>query len=360
MRKVTVFAPATVALSGTLLDSFGFPLEGIGDIVHAEYTDDFEGVQLVDIKNDPGLPWGPKNVVEAVGKRIYDLATEDEFFDEMKKWKGIKLILDKQMKIGTGMGSSAASGVAAAVAVNELLGQPYKTHSSELLQSVVYGEFVACGAAHSGNAIPCLLGGPVFIFDSKSLEHKKIPTPSFWIVIVSPDLSVETREARRLLWESPYNIPLLITRTQMLLKKYFDKKPPFKLTEKEYAGIVKKGGSQENVRDYLTGALEVMYGFLTDNSSGVGKGLEKDKIVTACRATLIRSFTEVKKAALIAGATAFCISGSGPAVFGLAASRKQAEKIGHAMMDAFAKYKIASRSFTSQISEKGAQVLSFE
>lgn len=108
MKKLRVFAPATVALSGTLLDSFGFPLEGIGDVIEASFSSDFEGVRLVQIKNNPGLPLGSENVSQAVGQKVFDLIPE-----KLKKGKGVQLVLEKNMKIGTGMGSSAASGVAA-------------------------------------------------------------------------------------------------------------------------------------------------------------------------------------------------------------------------------------------------------
>ena len=76
MKKIRVFAPATIALSGTLLDSFGFPLENIGDVVEASFCADFKGVRLLEIKNNPGLPLGSENVSEAVGQKVYDIISK--------------------------------------------------------------------------------------------------------------------------------------------------------------------------------------------------------------------------------------------------------------------------------------------
>ncbi len=352
MKKIRVFAPATVALSGTLLDSFGFPLESVGDIVEASFSNDFEGVRLVHIKNNPGLPLGSQNVCQAVGQKVFDLILE-----KVRKGKGVHLILEKNMKIGTGMGSSAASGVAAAVAVNALFDNPLARFDPAFLQACAYGEFVACGAAHCGNIMPCLFGGLVFVLNSKTLEYIPILPPPLFVVLVSPDLVVTTREARCVLWEAPYDIALLIQRTQKLLKKNFDKKPPFVVSDSDCYDILKQGSDLSVVRDYLTAGLHVVYGFKTGDIEMIGKWLEKDHIVTACRSKLIEGFSDVKTAAKIAGAPAFCISGSGPAVFCLAKTKADAEKYGDAMVAGFAKHHVVAKKFVSRINSDGAKVI---
>lgn len=353
MKKIRVFAPATVALSGTLLDSFGFPLEGIGDVIEASFSNAFEGVRLVKIKNNPGLSLGSENVSQAVGQKVFDMIPQ-----KLKKGKGVQLILEKNMKIGTGMGSSAASGVAAAVAVNALFGNPLSTSDPEFLQACVHGEFVACGSAHSGNVMPCLFGGLVFIFNSKTLEHTIVSPPSLFVVLVSPDLVVTTREARRVLWESPYDIALLIRRTQELLKDSFTREPPFIVTDADCKEIVKKSGELSVVRNYLTAGLHVAYGFKTGDLEMIGSSLERDSIVTACRGQLIKGFSDVKEAARKAGASAFCISGSGPAVFCLAKTKQDAEKYGDAMITAFKQNNVHAKMYVSKINQHGATLLS--
>lgn len=352
MKKVTAFGPASMSLSGTLLDTFGFPLEDVGDIVHAELTNDFKGVRLVDIKNNPGLPLGEDNVVEAVGKRIYHLAKAENM--------GIKLILDKKMEVGTGMGSSAASGVATALAVNEILGRPFDKNSEEMLQAVVHGEYVACGAAHSGNAVPALLGGLVLIYNAKTLEHTKIKSFSFYIVIVHPDIIVKTRDARKVLWDSPYDIPTLIKKTHELIKANLNKEPPFNVLDADCVHIVKDKGSIENARKYLSASLRVMYGFRTGNLAMIGEALKEDHIVTEVRSRLIKGFSDVKKAAEDSSAKVFCISGAGPSVFALTKSEDEANKIGDAMIKAFNSHNVKAEKFISKVNEEGAKIISTE
>lgn len=353
MKKPRIFGPATVSVSGTLLDSFGFTIKGIGDVVSAEYSDEFSDIRLVEIKNNPGLPLGPENVVEAVAKKLYEAIPNDR----KKENKGIKLVLEKNMKIGTGMGSSASSGVAAAVAINDLHGRPFTHKSPELLQAVVYGEYIACGAAHPCNAIPCLVGGPIFILSSKNLTFRKIKTPPFHLALISPDIIVTTREARRLLWESPYDIPLLIKRTQELLEQNINRQPPFQITDESLKGVPETQEGIPIVKEYLKGALEVMYGFINNDAELVGRGLDRDKIVTKVRLTLIKGYEDVKCAAKASGASAVCISGSGPAIFTLNKNEKTAIAVGNAMQEAFQKNGVTSRIYISEISSEGAHQL---
>jgi len=142
-----------------------------------------------------------------------------------------------------------------------------------------------------------------------------------------------------------------------MLRKRLEQEIPSLVTEKEYQGIAKNPRRARNVQQYMTGGLEVMQGFLGNDVELIGRGLEKDTIVTAVRATLIKGFQDVKKAAKEAGAAAFCISGSGPAVFALAKTQQHAEKIGNAMIQAFNKNNVQAKKYVSRINEEGAKVL---
>src|SRR5262249_14422797 len=117
---------------------------------------------------------------------------------------GIELTLDKRMPIGSGLGSSAASSVASAFAVNALLGSPLK--KEELLRFVLEGEKKASGSAHADNAAPSLLGGLCLIRSYTPLDvvHLPVSRSIVWVV-VHPHLTVRTRDARNIL---PKNISL--------------------------------------------------------------------------------------------------------------------------------------------------------
>src|SRR3989344_3317228 len=118
MKKVRAFAPGSVANVGPGFDVIGVALMEPGDEVEVEFTSDFKGVRLVEIVNDPGLPRGPENIVQAVGQKLYD-----SIYPAGHQY-GVKVTLYKNMKIGTGMGSSASSGAAVIAALLELFGNP--------------------------------------------------------------------------------------------------------------------------------------------------------------------------------------------------------------------------------------------
>jgi homoserine kinase len=60
-----------------------------------------------------------------------------------------------------------------------------------------------------------------------------------------------------------------------------------------------------------------------------------DRVAEPLRAHLVPGFSEVKAAALIAGALAASLSGSGPSLFALCRGRASAESVGGAMVKAF-------------------------
>ena len=111
---------------------------------------------------------------------------------------GVRLRIHKQMPLASGLGSSAASSVAGAMAVNELYGG-FLTRR-ELLVHALAGERAASGSMHADNAAPCLLGGFVLIRSCDPLEVIELPTPpALRVTLVHPHCRVETAKARALL-----------------------------------------------------------------------------------------------------------------------------------------------------------------
>ncbi|WP_424822760.1 hypothetical protein, partial [Pseudomonas viridiflava] len=72
---------------------------------------------------------------------------------------GFELEIDKGIALGSGMGGSAASCVAALVAANALLDTPLSREA--LYPFALTGEAVASGGRHGDNLGPMLLGGLV-------------------------------------------------------------------------------------------------------------------------------------------------------------------------------------------------------
>jgi homoserine kinase len=154
VEKISVFAPATVANVACGFDIFGFAVDSPGDVVELTRRDT-PGVTITDIIGDEGrLPREAARNTAGISIQKYL-----EHLDRLDV--GVDVLLNKQMPLGSGLGSSAASAVAGVFAINELLGRPLAT--IDLLPFAMEGERIACGSAHADNVGPSLLGGFVVV-----------------------------------------------------------------------------------------------------------------------------------------------------------------------------------------------------
>jgi len=204
---------------------------------------------------------------------------------------GFELTLHKGIALGSGMGGSAASCVAAVVAANALLDHPLP--QQDLYPFALDGEVVASGSRHGDNLGPMLLGGLVLATDRRLV---RIPVPASWhCALVHPHVVLETRKARAAL-----------------------------------AGHYALG---EFVAQSANLAL-VLAGCYRGDATLVREGLA-DVLVEPRRAPLIPGFAQVKQAALDHGAMGTSISGAGPSVFGWFEDRASAVAAAQDMHAAF-------------------------
>lgn len=350
--KARVFAPATTANVGPGFDIFGVALDGVGDIVEADLSDSFSGVRLAEVavgsdsESLKDLPMDEANLVFPVAKAVYDAACKAG-----RKDTGVEVRLIKRMGIGTGLGSSGSSSVAAAVAVNEALGSAFARDSPEMLAAVLEGEFVACGSRHADNVFPGLLGGFVFIEDPASFRFRKFDVGrDVFFVVVTPEIVVSTKEARDALRASPYNIGELVSLSSSVVRQYLDSGSR---SSGSIPASVVGTGSADVVSAYLEGTVEVLTGLIGNDAELLGRGTLKDGIVTPIRAGLIPGYYDVKKAALEAGAKGFSISGSGPSVFAVA-YEEDAEAVKKAMIGRFEGLGKRASGIISAVNNKGA------
>jgi len=204
---------------------------------------------------------------------------------------GFRIRLEKQIPVGSGLGGSSASAVAAIVAANALLKR--KLSFTELFDYALTGEAVASGARHGDNVGPCLKGGMVCIRSHPSLELVPVKTPrALHAVIVLPHLSVRTAEARKIL------------KPQVSLKAMVEQ--------------------TANLGGFLLGCA-------SGDFSLIGRSL-RDVVIEPQRSKLIPGFRELQEAALEAGALGYSISGSGPAMFALVKGPAAAVKVQKALL----------------------------
>lgn len=305
MERISVYAPATVANVACGFDIFGFAVDRPGDEVVLTKKES-PGIIITEITGDEGrLPLEVhKNTAGiAIQKYLEYIGRTDQ---------GFEMALHKDMPLGSGLGSSAASAVAGVFAANELMGKPLT--QKELLPFAMEGERVACGSAHADNVGPSLLGGFVIIrsYDPLDIIELKVPEELF-ATIVHPQVEVNTKDARSILERE---IQLSKTIQQM-----------------------------GNVAGLIAGLLLPDYDL-------IGRSLE-DVMIEPIRSILIPQFTEVKSAALGAGALGCSISGSGPSLFALSKGRETAEKVAVAMSKAFKEADIESEAYVSRINQRG-------
>ena len=159
LQSVKAYAPASISNLGPAFDVLGIAIHRPGDIVIAQRQRE-RGLSFSVRSQHFNVPSDPKENVAAYVANL--------ILNEAKFPFGIKLVLNKNMPVGSGLGSSAASSAAAAVAVNALLPKPLKKY--DLLQFIIEGERKACGSPHADNATPSLLGGAWLIRSYNPLD----------------------------------------------------------------------------------------------------------------------------------------------------------------------------------------------
>ena len=308
MESIKVFAPATVANVGSAFDVLGFSVEQPGDYVIAKKTKT-KGIKITKITGDGGkLSLNPEENTAGVSALAYMTQVKPDF--------GIEMEIQKNMPLGSGMGSSSASSVAGVYAVNLLAGSPLRTE--DLLPFAMEGERVACGSAHADNVAPCLLGNFVLMRSSTPLDIVKIKAPEkLYCTIVNPQVEVRTSDARKIL------------RKEILLKD-----------------AVTQWG---NVAGLIAGLYTSDYGL-------IGRSLQ-DVIIEPERSLLIPGYFKVKEAALKAGALGCSLSGSGPSLFAFSIDPEQAKIIGSKMQEQFKIIGIESNIYVSKINQGEPKVL---
>jgi len=305
-NEVTVYSPATVSNVGPGFDLMGFALEAPGDemIIRRNKTGE---LVLVD-ESGCNLPLDPEENVAAVAAAT--------LLEALKCEDGFDLVFVRKINPGSGVGSSAASCVAAVVGINEILGNPFET--KELIPYALEGEKLASGDTHADNIAPALLGGITLIRGYDPLDIKHIPYPSdLYCAVIHPHIEIRTRESRKLV---PDTVPL------------------------------KKALEQ-------CGNLAGLVAGLTTGDYGLISRSVRDVFAEPFRTQQLPDFELLRETVLDAGSVGTGLSGSGPSVFSLCRGKEMAEDVGRVMKQHFTERGIESRIYISKISEAGCRII---
>ena len=275
MKEIKIFSPGTVANVACGFDVLGFCLDNVGDEMIIRKTDK-KGIHITKIEGYD-LPFeANKNVAGVSALALIEDSNPD---------CGFEIEIYKNIKPGSGIGSSSASAVGSVFAINELLGKPY--NKEELTYFAMQGEKLASQSEHADNLAPAIYGGFTLVKSLNPIEILQIPTPKeLYAIILHPQVEIKTAAARAIL---PNNIPLVGAIIQ-------------------WANL---------------GSL--IHALHTDDYGLIKRSLE-DIVIEPYRSKLIPYFNEVKSTALKSGALGCAISGSGPSVFMLCKGSQNAEE----------------------------------
>lgn len=305
VSEATAFAPAGVGNVSVGFDILGHSIAGPGDRATVRRID----TPVVRIDAIDGVVTTLPREAErnTAGRALIALR------EALKLPFGFSVELHKGIPLGSGMGGSAASCVAALVAANALLDTPLSRE--RLYPFALDGEALVTGARNGDNVGPMLLGGLVLTTPERLVP---LDVPAEWhCVLVHPHHVMETRAAREVL---PVAYPM--------------------------SDITCHTG---NLALFLTGCAR-------GNAELVRAGLT-DVLVEPHRAQLIPGFDAVRAAAMAAGALGVGISGAGPSVFGWFVDRAAAEGAAPAMQAAFADAGLGSDVYVSPVAGPGAELM---
>src|SRR5262245_48749818 len=190
--RSTAYAPATVANVACGFDVLGLALEEPGDTVTVALVDE-PGISIAAIEGDEGRlsKDSEKNTATVAARALFERSRRGGSH-------GVRVSLRKGLPLASGMGSSAASAVAAALATSDLLQLPLDPPA--ILAAALEGERVVAGAGHADNSAACLFGGLVLVRSTDPLDVVRLPVPpGLSVAILRPHLEMSTKESRGLL-----------------------------------------------------------------------------------------------------------------------------------------------------------------
>lgn len=305
-NEIKIFSPATVANVSCGFDVLGFCLDGVGDEMVIRKTSE-KGIKITKIEGTK-LPFETqKNVAGVSALALYNHANPD---------CGFEIEIIKNIKPGSGIGSSSASAVGSVFGINELLGRPY--NETQLTSFALKGEALASGSEHADNIAPALFGGFTLVKSVNPLQVLQLPTPNnLFATIIHPQIEVKTSEARAIL---PKQVPL------------------------------------KNAIEQWSNVGSLVHALHTNDYHLLKTSL-KDVIVEPYRSQLIPLFNEVKIAALKEGALGCGISGSGPSIFALSEGLVTAKNVEQSMKNVYNITYIDFETYVSSINLEGVKIL---
>ncbi|MDP1843124.1 MAG: homoserine kinase [Sediminibacterium sp.] len=304
-KQIIIHAPATVANMVCGFDVLGFAVNEPYDIMKIRFTE-LPGITIIN-EDHYQLPTDPeKNVAGAALLAL---------LEEVPEKIGFEISINKLIKPGSGVGSSAASAAGAVFAANQLMDGRFS--KADLVRFAMNGEKLASGVKHADNIAPCIYGGVTLIRSIFPLDIIQLNAPPLYVTIVHPQIEVRTSDARSIL------------KQQILLKD-----------------AIKQWG---NIAGLVAGLQQQDYEL-------IGRSLE-DVLIEPVRSILIPGFNLIKQKSKEAGALGGGISGSGPSIFMLSRDEATAKKVEQAMQLVYDDIALEHHTYVTTINQQGIKLI---
>jgi homoserine kinase len=304
MKKIKVLAPATIANLVCGFDILGLALQEPYDEMEMTLCDQ-PGIQIKHT-DQYGLPELPE--LNVAGASLQAL------IGEYKEPVGFNLTIHKNIKPGSGLGSSAASSAGAVVAANYLLNNFFS--KEDLVRFAMNGEKLAGGVKHADNVTPCIYGGITLVRSVFPLDIIPLNVPDLFITIVHPQIEVRTSDSRQIL------------RKEVQLKD-----------------AIRQWG---NIGGLITG-------FMKSDLGLISRSLE-DVIIEPVRSILIPGFKDIKLKCKDAGALGGGIAGSGPSVFMMSKEKSTAVLVEKIMKEIYEEIGVDYKTYVTKINSGGVRI----
>lgn len=307
MKRISIQAPATIANLVCGFDILGLALQAPQDAMQMELTEE-PGI-FIEHSDSYKLPVAPAENV--AGAALLAL------LQEHSTNKGFRITIQKNIKPGSGLGSSAASAAGAVAGANYLLGNPFT--KADLVRFAMHGEKLASGVKHADNIAPCIYGGVTLVRSVHPLDIIQLDAPPLYVAVVHPQIEVRTSDARQIL------------RKEIQLKD-----------------AIKQWG---NIAGLVAGLLQKDYAL-------IGRSLE-DVLIEPTRSILIPGFTTLKTQCKEAGALGGGISGSGPSVFMLCEQKAAAQAVQKIMQDTYDNLGVDCKTYVTTLNRQGIAIAEY-
>lgn len=302
-KPVVIHSSASIANLVCGFDVLGMALQEPYDLMEMQLSEE-PGIRIHHLDNF-NLPEGPD--LNVAGASLSSL------LKSIRNPPGIELSITKNIKPGSGLGSSGASAAGAVVLANDLLGNIFS--QAELLSFAMDGEQLAGGTRHADNVAAVIYGGITLVRSQSLADVVKLQFPPLWVTIIHPQIEIKTSVSRNIL---PREIMLKDAVTQWA-----------------------------NISGLVAGLLQEDYGLIS-------RSLE-DVIFEPVRSMLIPGFDMIKRRSREMGALGSGIAGAGPSVFALSSNQKTAKDIEQELKRIYAQIGVDHFTYVTTVNPQGIQ-----